>query len=242
MSLEEIFKKRKNWRFFKQDDYPAKEEIEKILKDAHELVPQKNNLFQYEIEIWGPEYYKEKESLVLNTVCGIGKEHWRPGGKHQHDFDLLKKYYDEWRNYIITDGKKPKLKDIDIEFNEQVRAPYLLVYKQRNRVPTEKQKLKGFPSYIFNFVKDNWDQNNSWYIGASMHGLGVALLANEKNIDASFCKCYFWDDYNFSPIIQQGRKKMSNIVFTLSLGYADKGVRYFTQAPKPEYDEITYWK
>lgn len=237
--LKESMKRRHNWRFFKQDKYPTREEIDQLLKDVHDLIPQKNNLYQFKVTVWGPEYAKEKESLVLNTVCGPGKDHWRPGGKHEHDFETLKKFYDEWSYEIKVN--KVRNKNL-VEFNEQVRAPYLLVYSQTSRQPSKKQIEQGFPSYIFNFVKDKWDQNNSWYIGASMHGLGVTLLANEKNIDASFCKCYFWDDYNFSPIIQQGRKKMSNIVFTLSLGYADRDIPYFRQLNKSDYNENIEWK
>ena len=235
-NLKEVMEKRKNYRFFKQDIYPTKDEIEKLLKDVHDLVPQKNNLYQFKVSVWGPEYAKEKESLVLNTVCGEGKSHWRKNGKYRHDFEMLKKYYDEWLNVVKTEGK---IKKNLVEFNDQVRAPYLLVYERVKREPTVLQKKQGFPVHVFNFTSE---KEYDWYIGASMHGLGTALLANERGIDASFCKCFFWDDHNFSPIISSTREKMENLVFTLSLGYADKNLPYTPMIIKSLYDEHIDWK
>ena len=99
-TLKDIMVKRKNIKFFKQDVYPSKEEIQQLLNDAHELVPQKNNLFQFHVDIYGPEHTKEKEQLVLNTVCGIGKQHFRPGGKNYRKYDELKKIYEEWKQIV----------------------------------------------------------------------------------------------------------------------------------------------
>jgi len=39
--LKDLMKKRKNIKFFKQDVFPTKEEVNDLLKDAHNLVPQK---------------------------------------------------------------------------------------------------------------------------------------------------------------------------------------------------------
>lgn len=244
--IKDMMKRRHNYRFFKQDVYPTKEEIENLIKDAFSIVPQKNNLYQFTIDVWGPEYAKEKESLVLNTVCGYGKSSWRAGGKYEHDFETLKKIYDDWRSKMIDNVarsvRKEKWKEEDyVEFNEQVRAPYLLTFKQRERVPTENQKKFNFPSLVFNF-NDSANKDNSWYIGASMFAYGLVLLANERNIDASFCKCFFWDDFNFNEIISHGRKKMSDLVFTLCLGYRDENVKYYNHQVFPTLEEIVNWK
>ena len=85
------------------------------------------------------------------------------GGQHEHDFDLLKKIYEEWhlKNAIIASNDKLMnliIRDPDapahhkMAFNEQVRA-YLLVYTQRLRRPSETQRKQGFPEFIFKFTK-----------------------------------------------------------------------------------------
>jgi hypothetical protein len=237
--LKDLMKKRKNIKFFKQDVFPTKEEINNLLKDAHNLVPQKNNLYQFHIDIYGPEHASEKEQLVLNTVCGIGKQHWRPGGKHYHDFDKLKDIYGEWKK-VVNSEEYSYSKWKNVEFNEQVRAPYLLVYTKKERLPTKKQIEKGFPSYIFEFQKG--DKDESWLIGSGMHGFGLSLLANEKNIAAAFCKCYFFDDYNYTNILAPAKKSSHNIAFMLGLGYEDTEAKYFQQKNKPDVEEIITWK
>ena len=46
MSLIDAMKFRENIRFFKQDEYPTEVEIKALIRDAHELVPQKNNIVE----------------------------------------------------------------------------------------------------------------------------------------------------------------------------------------------------
>ena len=93
---------RENIRFFKQDDYPTKEQIEQLLQDAHDLVPQKNNIVECNIKVYGPEYAEEKKRLVLNTVCGVGKKDFRKNGKYEGDWKELQGIYDIWRKQNIT--------------------------------------------------------------------------------------------------------------------------------------------
>ena len=162
MSLIDAMKFRENIRFFKQDEYPTEVEIKALIRDAHELVPHKNNMIECNIDIYGPKWAKEKEKLVLSTMCGVSKEHWRNGGKHEGDYDLLKKIYDKWRKKQFRPRVRkyePDSSDIpypDMQFNEQVRAPYLLVYTQRLRRPTLNQKKRGFSEYIYKFTKNIW--------------------------------------------------------------------------------------
>ena len=51
INLEELLKKRSNITFFRQDKVPSKEIIEDILEKTHNLMPHKNNLWNYEIEV-----------------------------------------------------------------------------------------------------------------------------------------------------------------------------------------------
>ena len=91
-TLKDAMKFRSNIRFYKQDNIPSKEVIEEIIQDAHDLIPHKNNMIECNIKVYGPEFAKEKEDLVLSTMCGTAKEFWRKGGQHEHDYDLLKRY------------------------------------------------------------------------------------------------------------------------------------------------------
>ena len=231
-TLKDAMKFRSNIRFYKQDDIPSKEVIEEIIKDAHDFVPHKNNMIECNIKIYGPEFAKEKEDLVLSTMCGKAKEFWRAGGQHEHDFKLLRKIYEDWRpknakstnnydyEYNYKDPRWPE--NYKLAFNEQVRAPYLLVYTQRLRRPSKTQKEYGFPEFIFKFTKKN-DDSLAWYTSAAMHGFGTALLAAEKGITASYCKCFHPDTEHRNPILAPMYEKggPKNIAFTLSLGYKD---------------------
>ena len=139
-TLKDAMKFRSNIRFYKQDDIPSKKVIEEIIQNAHDLIPHKNNMVECNVKIYGPEFAKEKEDLVLSTMCGTAKEFWRKGGRHEHDYKLLKKIYEEWRpknatmssnesyEYNYKDPEWPE--HYSLAFNEQVRAPYLLVYTQ----------------------------------------------------------------------------------------------------------------
>ena len=234
-TLKDAMNFRSNIRFYKQDDIPSKEIIEEIIQDAHNLIPHKNNMIECNIKIYGPEFTKEKEDLVLSTMCGAAKEFWRKDGQHEHDYDLLKKIYEDWRpknatsngynyEYNYRDPRWPE--NYKLAFNEQVRAPYLLVYTQRLRRPSKTQKEQGFPEFIYKFTKKD-DDSLTWYISAAMHGFGTALLAAEKGITASYCKCFHPDKEHRNPILAPMYEKggPKNIAFTLSLGYKDpKGV------------------
>ena len=231
-TLKDAMKFRSNIRFYKQDDIPSKKVIEEIIQNAHDLIPHKNNMVECNVKIYGPEFAKEKEDLVLSTMCGTAKEFWRKGGRHEHDYKLLKKIYEEWRpknatmssnesyEYNYKDPEWPE--HYSLAFNEQVRAPYLLVYTQRLRRPSKTQEEKGFPKFIYKFTKKD-DNSLNWYISAAMHGFGTALLAAEKGITASYCKCFHPDSKHRNPILAPMYEKggPKNIAFTVSLGYKD---------------------
>ena len=52
--LTDIMKKRKNIQFFKEEA-PDKKVIDDILREAHDLIPHKNNFWHYKIRVYGPE-------------------------------------------------------------------------------------------------------------------------------------------------------------------------------------------
>ena len=251
--IKQVLKRRTNLRFFQVDRYPDKETIEELLYDAHKLVPYKNNIPEHNIKIYGPEHYYEKKELVLHTVAGrkeagefnkYGMNQWRPKGKHEGDFKLLKSLYDEWRERQlkgVNRGLKGKTFG-GLLFNEQVRAPYLLVYTQRLRRPTDKQKEQAYPSDTFGYTKLE-DETLNWYISAAMHGIGMAWLANNKGIDASFCKCFFYDKTHPNKILEPIKYGDSKkIAFMLGLGFEDQNYGQGYRLPESKLEEYVEWE
>jgi len=244
-NLIDVMKNRHNIKFFDQKKIPDKELIKQILKDSHNFIPHKNNLIQIDINVWGPEYEEEKKALVLNTVCGPGKKHWRPGGKYHNNFKILRDYYEEWRSYWL-DMRKDRVKSyrnkLGIEFNEQVRAPYLLTFTQRIKSPTQNQIDNNFYGYDFNY-NDSSNKGERWYLSAGIHGYGIALLSVNAGLSAGFCKCFFNTPFNYSkilePIIPNQTEK---IPFMLGLGYKNENVNYWGPLPKAKEEEYIFWK
>ena len=242
--LEDILKKRENITFFRQDKIPSKEDIEDILQKTHEALPTKNNLSTYEIEVYGPEHFDEKKSVALSTVCSTAGKPFR-ASKNPKDFEKLEQLYDLW----IESHKQKKMLSTElknIHFNEQVRAPYLLVYTEKENILTESQKdthyfKKGKLEDVFN-VNSN-KQNGMWLIQSGMHGILATTFAIEKGIDASFCKCFFYNTYLHNNIIRKAVKKSNDISFLLGFGYKDHNkVHYKTKVLKSKLDEIVKWR
>ena len=200
--LEETLKKRSNISFFSEDKIPEKSLIDDILAKAHTLTPHKNNFYNYEIEVFGPEHTEEKKYTALATVSSYAKEKYASKNATPEDFKKLEKLYDMWlesHKDVKTDEQfwamREKIELGKIHFNNQVRAPYLLVYTQRDKTLTESQKeskyyKNGRVSKIFNLNQSK--RSNMWLIQAGMHSILTATLAVEKGLDASFCKCFFY--------------------------------------------------
>ena len=70
--LEKALQKRSNITFFREDKVPERLLIEEIIEKAHTLTPHKNNLWHYEIEIYGPES-SGKTTLALQVVAEAQK-------------------------------------------------------------------------------------------------------------------------------------------------------------------------
>ena len=184
--------KRRNVKTFIQDSYPEKAEIESILQETIEIAPIKNNIYNFCIEVYGPEHLKEKDKVVLNTVRNLDKK--------DLPIDLLRKHY----------NNKTAL------FNEQVKAPYLLVYK------------KSLNHFNKNLFKD--DHIETGAMGAMVHGYIVSVLANIRDISASFCSCFSSkDSHNY---IINNRK---DFYFLLGLGYAEQVDKNYSRWKKEDY-------
>lgn len=246
-NLTYIMEQRHNVKFFDQKNIPSKELIDKILLEGHKFIPHKNNLMAININVWGPEHDKEKESLVLNTVCGPGRDAFFKGGKYYGDSKVLKELYLEWRETYLTQNSAALRKfreKWNIGFNEQVRAPYLLSFTKRIKDPSDTQKKRGFSKFMAESVsKQSGDNKGSrWYLNAGMHGYGLSLLAVNYGLAAGFCKCFQNFPHLFTKILQPiVPNNTYRISFLLGIGYRDKNVNVYRDANKIEMSEYIFW-
>tara|TARA_B100001564_G_scaffold338113_1_gene329627 strand:- start:349 stop:912 length:564 start_codon:yes stop_codon:yes gene_type:complete len=110
------------------------------------------------------------------------------------------------------------------ENNEQVKAPYLLVFK--------KSKNYFNKRYFHNYEME------LAAMGSILHGYIISILANKKNIQASFCACFKKDRPNESNIV----KKRKEFYYMLGLGYVDKKARSdLNKLSLPKLDDIRKW-
>ena len=231
--LLEIMNKRKNIQFFKKDA-PSKHLIDNILKQAHNLMPHKNNSWYYKIKVYGPEFEEEKKLLAIASVGGEGRYKYINGTKT--DILELSKIYDEW----INNTARKNLKVKGCIFNDQVRAPYLLLYTHQKDFLTNSQKNSDyFKSGNYKKIFNKQGKNlKDWIIQSSMHGITTAYLCAEKELYASFCRCYFYNKFIVNNIL----KKDEETAFMLGIGYKDDKKHYFPSlVPKPLVDEIIEW-
>lgn len=253
MTLEEVLKKRKNISFFDDNKIPDKKIIEEILEKAHHLTPHKNNFWDYEIEVYGPNYDEEKKYVAMSTVCSSGKTKYTRPNTTEEDFKELESVYDKWIKYhhnkdVKTDEDLYNFfkNNNKIHFNNQVRAPYLLVYTKREKLLTDSQinsnyYKTGKMGDIFKL--DIKTRKEMWLIQAGMHGIITSSLAIEKGLNASFCKCFFYNTHLHSNILRKAKKSSENIAFLLGIGYPDENKKhYYSNVPKPLTNEIIKWK
>ena len=264
-SIEDILRKRSNITFFRQDKVPEKKIIDDILQKTHDLMPHKNNFYNYEIEVYGPEHFEEKKVVALATVCSTDGKRFRKS-KNAKDYEELEEIYELWlesqkeNNNKSKKGeyfnkkthsewfKNHKFKDKlkRIHFNEQVRAPYLLVYTKKEKVLTDTQKkddyfTKGRLDEIFN-VESSKD-TGMWLIQSGMHSTITTALALEKGLNASFCKCYFYNTHIHTNILRKAVRDNNDIAFLLGLGYEDKSKSHYkSYVPKAKLNEIVKWR
>ena len=252
MTLEETLSKRSNISFFRKDKIPEKSLIQEIIDKAHTLTPHKNNFWHYEIEVYGPEHEEEKKYATLATVCSDAKEKYTKLKPTSKDFEDLEKIYDLWlenhKNIKTEDDflKFWETKNGKVHFNNQVRAPYLLVYTKRDELLTETQKKSNY--YKKGRLDEVFDVNyqtrsDMWLIQAGMHSIITSALAVDKGLDASFCKCFFYNTNIHTNILRKAKRRPGDIAFLLGLGYKDsKKYHYKSNVPKPTLDEIVKWQ
>ena len=205
----------KQWLKF-TDKVPNHQEIIETMNEAHYLTPIKNGVYDYKIDVWGPDFKKEKHELAVCTVKGDNMFNYRKKYNDKKTMEDLKLLYKE---YLKTWPKKIH----DVGFNLQVLAPYLLVYRR----------------------KDILKKSLDWTIQASMNAFILSTLLESKNIDVSFCRCFFHSDYLQNEIIsnynipnQRYDEIKNQVLFMLSIGYADKQFGGNEKTNQPNIEEI----
>ena len=241
--LVDIMKKRHNTQFF-SSEIPDKKVIDDILKTAHNLTPHKNNFYRYKINVWGPEHKEQKRWVGISSVGGEGKDKFRDN-LDREKFNELSKIFDKWMSKENAWKGYPKVEGCN--FNTQVLAPYLLVYTHQPDFKTKSQldsqyNKSGDLKKIFKDKKSN-PQDMDWIIQASMHCITTAYLCAEKGLNASFCRCFFYDELMPTDILLKSIKPKKEITFLLGIGYEDKTQhRHISYVKEPDYDEIVEWK
>lgn len=239
---------RHNIKFFDQEKIPSKETIEEIINESHLYVPHKNNLIAINIKVWGPEFHKEKETFVLSTVCGPAKDHYvKSGGKYYGNYNILKSRYEEWRQLHMKNDNAEEMhkwrNEYGLNFNEQVRAPYLLAFTQRDRVPTETQKERGYMPWVY---ENNEGENAQcrWFLPAGMQAYGISLLSAYRGLYASFCRCFVNKPFLYTKLFEDvvHYNYVSGNIFFLGIGYKNYNVPYYCDKNKANVDEYVKWQ
>ena len=237
--IEDLLKKRSNITFFRDDKIPDKRVIEEILEKAHVMTPHKNNFWHYDLYVYGPDNIETKKNLALSSVCNSHKDYYKQEDLTEEDWQKLRKSYQDWIDFSAGDKSKEYVLKDKWHFNNQVTAPYILAYypaKQKARpsqIETDyfqkrAEKIFYSPETVYT---DQFNQQDGFY------SMVVSLLALEKGLDVSFCKCYFYNENIHSDI---SLKKGS--AFLLGIGYKDESKRqYKTWITKPKLDEVVKW-
>ncbi len=242
-NLTDLMKQRHNTQFF-TDEVPEKSVVDSILQESHKLTPHKNNFYRYKINVWGPEHKEEKRWIGISSVGGTGKDFFRENPTIEN-FRKLEDIYDRWTSKENARKGYPKVEDCN--FNTQVLAPYLLVYTHQPDFKTKSQlesdyNKSGNLKKIFKQQKSN-KKDMDWVIQSSMHGITTAYLCTEQGLNASFCRCFFYDEIMPTDILLKSKQPKKDIAFLLGIGYQDLSQRrHASYVSEPEYDEIVEWK
>lgn len=238
--IEDFLQRRTNISFFSAK-VPDKAVVKTILDKAQELTPHKNNFWHYELAVYGPEHAEQKRTLALSTVCNEHLKYYRQENLNESDWKKLRQSYNDWIAYHNGDESKDYVKREKWHFNEQVTAPYLLAYypaevKMRESQKEDKYYRSGRASKVFrSTTKVSRDEFNQQ---AGMNAMVITMLALEKGLDVSYCKCYFYNKAIHTDIMAKG-----NPAFLLSLGYRDENkMQYKSWIKKPTIDEIVKWR
>ena len=201
---------------FMTDKVPDKKIIDEIVSETFRLCPIKLGKWYFYIDVYGPEHYQEKRKFCLQTACDIPNgidpaKLYQSGGESEKNINELIPILD---GYIEDKKRQPGCP----AFNTQILAPYVFAFRWNTK---DQHKI----------------QRGYHFIGASMFSYVMSVLANKKGLDASFCQCFFDNNYNYNSLYNS---ESDTTMFFLSLGYGDSSY-HDSNEPKPDMKDVIKW-
>lgn len=207
---------------------PPKQEIHDAVWKAWKTSPSKNNAMAYEVLVWGPDKYKEKE--IIHSLCV--KNHKRAEDRAVEN-----------RLASKTQQGKPNPYYEHVKYN-----PYLITIHSRLSTPNrfyERQIEKGhfydqgYQSYVDKII-------DSVAVEVGLFAQNFTNYILEKNIDVTYNSCFVrdptvWNDNGLTTVKQRP-------ILMMTCGYAERyriedlrEERSDDQDVKPNFEEIVRW-
>lgn len=190
-----LLERRINYRKFKLDEYPDKDKICQVVQEAINVAPVKSEVFNFKLDIWGPEHAQIKEDLMWSTVT---KNPYKRGQWDRSIYSTKERWLRETKEYY---------KDNPENFNTQVQAPYLFALVEDNDSiwnPRNNKRIREWRTHI----------------NAGIWLYALALAANRHEIDTAYCICY--GDHEESPILKGYRgNNYPRVLALMGAGYFD---------------------
>lgn len=199
------------------DKIPEKETIDKILEESIKYYPKKCSMLYHKVKIFGPEFFKDKRKIVVQTTCD---PRFAALPDAPEKISYLTK---EWKDWIkMYKNNKTTKKDIidefgPYEYNPEILAPYILIFHDN-----EEKK----PDYHSDNIDLNLTQSRERALQSSaMHGIITACIASEYKISSSFLSnISLKTKFNQNAI--SDNVDLSKIVLILCLGYPDEKTKW----------------
>ena len=133
---------------------------------------------------------------------------------------------------LFNDLLKKKTVDKNISYTSS-----LLSQKNFLAIKINEESTEVILEYL-----DNNKNNGMWLIQSGIHGILTSVFAIEKGLDASFCKCYFYNNYIHTNILRKANRDSNNIAFLLGLGYKDESKHHYeSKVTKAKINEVIKW-
>tara|TARA_B100000508_G_scaffold120762_1_gene102062 strand:- start:77 stop:760 length:684 start_codon:yes stop_codon:yes gene_type:complete len=226
MSIEETFKKRFQARRFLKDKIPDKELIKSLLEKTFELVPSKQSLVPYRVNVLGPEHLEMKRKLYK-----LSSWHWETH-KERSRKSIEKIHYG----------------------TIQMLAPYLIFFTDRevnDYNPSVLKKIqKGEPYPVLKLGKKERDKA----VEIGMFSKILTGLCLEQDLAVSYTKCFPNDDREVMKDFMREQKEKgtvpeiidvmeSHVLLVMSIGYSDARKNFIKDFDeyKPPIENVIKW-
>ena len=205
------------------DKKPKKETIDKILEESIKYYPKKCSMLYHKVKIFGPEFFKDKRKIVVQTTCD-------PRFAALPDTPEKISYLTEsWKDWIkMYKNNKTIKKDIvdefgTYEYNPEILAPYVLIFYDNEE---KMERIKNSTTAVHSDVDLNSTQSRERALQSSaMHGIITACIASEYKISSSFlANISLKTKFNQNAI--SDNVDLSKIVLILCLGYPDEKTKW----------------